>query len=602
MIRACDLHGLLEKSEFWGVSIQTEALLMENRIGSSNEAEIPKKSRSLDLKSLYQSEGSKEAQTKNLKRKVGIDVSVVEKKHERKKSRQAVSISGFRKVNGNGSKSLEEVYNGSLSSGSHDSKDSKSGLNQRLNHSSGFSSISETLEGSFTRIPRRKRGFVGRRKVENVSQVSKSAGLSSGEVGNVDQVGKLTGKDTGKQVKTLKVKQKKGSDEFKENGNGEKNSGKHFEEEAECPGHLAVNGGDLSINKSHTGQFVENNGDSSSKKSLRKRNRKRKGLVPDGKSVAKDGRPSTSTTGKRSLMICKMRMRRTLKRMQQGCYHHDLTLAEFTAHGSNYVSGSESASVDTAGRVLRPRKQHREKGSSRKRRIIMKFYWGLGCILVKKLHHIKYDDRDEEWINLQDERFKLLLLPSEVPGKPQRKRSVAREKRSNGENGKLKPNKEKKRDLTTEDDNYMGNYMDSEPIISWLARSSQRVKSSPFRASKKQKISGLSLTSVLPSLTGDGVSRHESLDGGLRNKDISNLSGNSVLPDRLVLVEGLSCLPQKTPFPKANKLPVVYYRRRFRNPCSVSRHSFEVNHVSTSLPESDTSHGHVGVASGPLKS
>ncbi|KAF2304519.1 hypothetical protein GH714_032884 [Hevea brasiliensis] len=381
MIRACDLHGLLEKSEFLGFSIQTEALLMENRIGSSNEAEIPKKSRSLDLKSLYQSEGSKEA-PKNLKRKVGIDVSVVEKKHERKKSRQAVSISGFRKVNGNGSKSLEEVYNGSLSSGSHDSKDSKSGLNQRLNHSSGFSSISETLEGSFTRIPRRKRGFVGRRKVENVSQVSKSAGLSS-EVGNVDQVGKLTGKDTGKQVKTLKVKQKKGSDEFKENGNGEKNSGKHFEEEAECPGHLA----------------------------------------------------------------------------------------EFTAHGSNYVSGSESASVDTAGRVLRPRKQHREKGSSRKRRHYyeiftgdldaywvlnrrIKVFWPLdqswyyGLIsdydTVKKLHHIKYDDRDEEWINLQDERFKLLLLPSEVPGKPQRKRSVAREKRSNGENGKLKPNKEKK--------------------------------------------------------------------------------------------------------------------------------------------------------------
>ncbi|KAF2304518.1 hypothetical protein GH714_032883 [Hevea brasiliensis] len=144
--------------------------------------------------------------------------------------------------------------------------------------------------------------------------------------------------------------------------------------------------------------------------------------------------------------------------------------------------------------------------------------------------------------------------------------------------------------------------MDSEPIISWLARSSQRVKSSPFRASKKQKISGLSLTSVLPSLTDDGVSRHESLDGGLRNKDISNLSGNSVLPDRFGAGGRIELSPSENPFhPKANKLPVVYYRRRFRNPCSVSRHSFEVNHVSTSLPESDTSHGHVGVASGPLK-
>ncbi|KAF2308333.1 hypothetical protein GH714_040029 [Hevea brasiliensis] len=594
---------------------------MENRIGSSHEGKIPKKWRSLDLKSLYQSQDSKESQTKNLKRKGALDITVVEKKHERKKSRKAVSISSFRKVNGNGSKSLEEVYNGILSLGSHDSKDSKSGFNQRLSDCSKFSGISQTLEGNFIKIPRRKRGFVGRRKVENVLQVSKPAGLSSGEVGKVDQVGKLISKDTCKQVKPLKVKQKKGYDEFKENINGGTNSDKHLEEEDEHHGNSVVYSGDLSVKKSHTGHSVENNGDSSSKKSLRKRSRKRKGLVPDVKSVAKEAQPSVDGTVKLSDDLCdndeenleENAARMLSSQFDPSCTGFSLNSKvsslpstnglsfllssgqEFNAHGSNYVSGSESASVDTAGRVLRPRKQHKEKGNSRKRRHYyeifsgdldaywvlnrrIKVFWPLdqswyyGLISdydkLKKLHHVKYDDRDEEWINLQNERFKLLLLPSEVP----------------------------------EDDNYMGNYVDSEPIISWLARSSHRVKYSPLRALKKQKISGLSLTSVLPTLTDDGVSRHDCLDGLSWNKDTSNLSGNSVLPDRFAAGGMIEVSPMESPFnPKDNKLPVVYYRRRFRNTSSVSRYSFEGNLVSTSLPESDTSLGAVGVASQPLE-
>jgi hypothetical protein len=33
---------------------------------------------------------------------------------------------------------------------------------------------------------------------------------------------------------------------------------------------------------------------------------------------------------------------------------------------------------------------------------------------VTRLHHVRYDDKDEEWINLQNERIKLLLLPGEA--------------------------------------------------------------------------------------------------------------------------------------------------------------------------------------------
>ncbi|KAI9119358.1 hypothetical protein K1719_010033 [Acacia pycnantha] len=51
----------------------------------------------------------------------------------------------------------------------------------------------------------------------------------------------------------------------------------------------------------------------------------------------------------------------------------------------------------------------------------------------KKLHHIKYDDRDKEWINLQTKRFELLLPPSEVPRNAGRNRS-AMKKKSSSEN------------------------------------------------------------------------------------------------------------------------------------------------------------------------
>ncbi|KDP32275.1 hypothetical protein JCGZ_13200 [Jatropha curcas] len=625
---------------------------MENRIGSPHEAEIPKKSRSLDLKSLYQSKDSKDAGTKNLKRKGSVDVSGVEKRHERKKSRKAVSISSFRKVNGNGSKSLEEVYNGSLSSGSHDSKDLKPGSNQRVNDSSGFSSISQTLDGSFIQIPRRKRGFVGRRKVENFSQVLKPAGLSTDKAGDVDKPSKIAGRD-------VKVKQKKGSDDFKENRNGETNSGRHFEEKDKLPDLPVVNSGDLSVKKSLNGHYVESNGDSSSKKSLRKRSRKRKDLASDDKSVAKEAEPSIDTSVKKSDDLQdddEENLEENAARMLSSRFDPSCTVfslnskgsslpstnglsfllssgQEFIAQGSNYVSGSESASVDTAGRVLRPRKQHKEKGNSRKRRHYyeifsgdldaywvlnrrIKVFWPLdqswyyGLISeydkVKKLHHVKYDDRDEEWINLQNERFKLLLLPSEVPGKPQRKRSVTRVKRSNGEKGKLKLSKEKKKDSTTEDDNYVGNYMDSEPIISWLARTTHRVKSSPLRALKKQKMSSRSLTSVTSLLPDETVSRHDSSGAGSQNRDKINLPGNSAFADRFAAGGRIGLFPTESPINSKdrklrndNKVPVVYYRRRFRNVSSVLHNTCKDNHVSTSLPDADASLGPV-IASGTL--
>ncbi|XP_076939558.1 uncharacterized protein LOC143608392 [Bidens hawaiensis] len=140
-----------------------------------------------------------------------------------------------------------------------------------------------------------------------------------------------------------------------------------------------------------------------------------------------------------------------------------------------------AASGEAQDRVLRPRKQHKKgKGTSRKRRHFyevhsddmdahwflnrkIKIFWPLdeswyyGLVndydAEKNLHHIKYDDRDEEWISLESERFKLLLLPSELPHKPNTPVHMKDEA-----------------------------LMESEPIISWLAH--HRVKSPKLSTSR----------------------------------------------------------------------------------------------------------------------
>ncbi|XP_073129474.1 uncharacterized protein [Henckelia pumila] len=165
----------------------------------------------------------------------------------------------------------------------------------------------------------------------------------------------------------------------------------------------------------------------------------------------------------------------------------------------NSVGAMESASVDGKSRALRPRSEDKGKGMPRKRRhfydIIpnnldacwfinrrIKVFWPLDESwyygLVNdyhpecKLHHIKYDDRDEEWVDLHEEKFKVLLLPSEVPGKQKSRKNS--EGNKNVHKGKSVP--------PLNDDSSMENNLDSEPISSWLARSLPK-------SSKRQKTS-----------------------------------------------------------------------------------------------------------------
>eukprot|EP01018_Ginkgo_biloba_P021115 Gb_25776 [translate_table: standard] len=119
----------------------------------------------------------------------------------------------------------------------------------------------------------------------------------------------------------------------------------------------------------------------------------------------------------------------------------------FTLPPHDQVSGLTASEKDkiiqsqSAGRVLRPRKQKQRcinlkrcyeeialgdiDGFQILNRRIKVFWplddkWYYGVIKsydpTNKLHYVRYDDHDEEWLSLQSEKFKLQLLPGEASG------------------------------------------------------------------------------------------------------------------------------------------------------------------------------------------
>ncbi|KAL4324554.1 hypothetical protein GQ457_11G017930 [Hibiscus cannabinus] len=545
---------------------------MENRRVNFHGAEIPKKSRSLDLKSLYESGDSKEFSRKmSLKRKESSQEGDAEKRcgninNKRKKSRKALPLSSFRTINdSNSSKSLTEVYNGGFCSGLHGPESLKKlSLSQKSKNGCNDNGGSLSFGDSGTSIPRRKRGFVGRNKFEN-GQVLKVEGRSSSTVGGVSEVVKLASEDSSTQNESLTVKREKHIDVFKENRSSEPSSVQHLKGEDGVSGDSAANDDGPSLKRSQRNP------------------RKRKLTVKGGKSVAKKAESLVDSSVKSfddfqddddEENLEENAARMLSSRFDPSCTgfssnnkislsasENGLCFLMSPGQEATYVpknlSGSESESFDASGRVLRPRGRHKVKRNYRKRRHFyeilsgdldanwvlnrkIKVFWPLdeswyyGLVndydKERKLHHVKYDDCDEEWVNLQKERFKLLLFPSEIPRKYEQKRS-----QGDGISGdrirNMKINKEKgQKNAMTEDASGNGSYKDSEPIISWLARSSRCVKSVPLPAVKRQK------TSAFPSALSGGP-----VDGG-RIED-SSLGSNS--------------------YPKDGKHPIVYFRKRF---------------------------------------
>ncbi|KAL6848038.1 hypothetical protein ACP4OV_022166 [Aristida adscensionis] len=94
---------------------------------------------------------------------------------------------------------------------------------------------------------------------------------------------------------------------------------------------------------------------------------------------------------------------------------------------------------------------------------------------LTRLHHVRYDDKDEEWINLQNERIKLLLLPGEACSRSNRNntRSVFKPKYEDGDREYM--------------DGSNAGSSESEPINSWLVRSNQAKSATSSNISKQDK-------------------------------------------------------------------------------------------------------------------
>ncbi|KAK8930892.1 hypothetical protein KSP39_PZI016380 [Platanthera zijinensis] len=237
-------------------------------------------------------------------------------------------------------------------------------------------------------------------------------------------------------------------------------------------------------------------------------------------------------------------------------FSHCMVGSSKPSKDSSFVSSQRNsngfdAELNDKGRVLRPR-NYGGRGFVRKRRHFYEvcsnnmdpywvvkqrirvfwpldkcWYFGLvkGYDPITKMHHVKYDDRDEEWINLQNERFKLLLFPSELSNKFNHERSKNEVKKKNKKEKKGSMN-----DLST------GCLVETEPIISWLTRSSRRERPSTLGIIKTQRRI-LSASKGLPST----ISKLSSLDGSVEYKNTENK----------VFLEN-------------SKLPFVYSRRRIR--------------------------------------
>ncbi|GAB4837384.1 hypothetical protein Ancab_002262, partial [Ancistrocladus abbreviatus] len=585
----------------------TECMLMEHSAEDSHGTEIVKKSRSLDLQSLYDQNPIALVNKRSvLKRNCGTE----DENAVKKKSRKEVLLSSLSSGKKN-RKSLEEVGKTGLSLSPIDSNKLESGSIQKWSSGRGLG-IALGLSDNIIRVPKRKRDLVRRKKLDVDHELKQEAPLkciataepaakpvelavklNSNAKVNTAQNGDLNGMQALNDESNgicngnvpIKVKRKKKFDGHKENRSNGFDLLRPLKKE---DAHSIVHSSDLSSNKA------------------RRNAKRRKGVglqIHDaveeikpvfGKAVrisndlleydeenleANAARMLSSRFDPSCTGFCS-RSKNSKSPSASGSSYLVLPIRNFSSPLPNSQSDSDSASGDNSARVLRPRDQCKQKGLLRKRRHFyevqsedfnaywvlnrrIKVFWPLdqswyighviGYDPEKKLHHIKYDDRDEEWVDLQNERFKLLLLPSEAPSGSRgrkRKREGAHSKK-----GKLC--------AVAEDDVCGSSYMDSEPIISWLARSTGRVKSSPCGILKKQKMSTQSENFY--SLLSDG----KNSTTGCLNPSSSVCDASKLVHSALLDISGDSLkdtrsLMEKSSCNLGKKTPIVYFRRRFR--------------------------------------
>ncbi|XP_042031943.1 uncharacterized protein LOC121778624 [Salvia splendens] len=590
---------------------------MEISKKKSGGAEISKKNRSLDLKSLYESQFS---EVRNSKKKVCDENDGENVKKKKRKSRKEVPLSS---LESDAKKSRKEDVNGvkpELDFG----KKLKGG-------SEGLHDISLPLgnNGSSFNIPKRPRGSVRRKKLKRdqgseptrLSDSADSAGEVKAEVTKSedgealnDRLAQVTtpllGNDS---VSTVKSKRKVNCSSSKSKQKSDskpavKSSGSNVKSKQEVGAEEVRNSEPGSA--CHTGKecnSVVNNTVPPRKRKQSNSQKKKDVVLSSGRGGAeaktKKSQPSMGSSSNKLFVdfvdeddddeenLEQNAARMLSSRFDPSCTGFSLKKSpvsqkadglffssssardSFTRQAKSFADGP-SASADDQSRNLRPRRGNAVKGIPRKRRHFyeilsqdldpywvlnrrIKIFWPLdeswyyGLVndynSETKHHLIKYDDREEEIVNLLDEKFKLLLLPSEVPDNSKSKRRRAKDLH----NGQTAP--------SAGDASCTRDPLDSEPIASWLASQSHRAKAPP-KSLKRQRTSQkhLPLVSSLSSEKTD-YSNSDVVDSMIfrSNPDCESASVDSLLDGQ----RGNNSLHTHT---SPSEKHVVYVRKKYR--------------------------------------
>uniref|UniRef100_A0A453E926 Tudor domain-containing protein n=1 Tax=Aegilops tauschii subsp. strangulata TaxID=200361 RepID=A0A453E926_AEGTS len=263
-----------------------------------------------------------------------------------------------------------------------------------------------------------------------------------------------------------------------------------------------------------------------------------------------------------AMMLCSLSDNRHDDPLRNRMSSPDRSSKESNLHRSNRLNNPYKNEDDVAGpsRLLRKRDG---KGPFRKRRPRRHFYevsphdldpfsivkerirvfwpldetWYFGLVKkydpVTKRHHVKYDDKDEEWINLQNERIKLLLLPGE--GRRRCINNTSRKARKVNYEGEKRVHMDQN-----------GSGSESEPIISWLAQSNQARSGTSSSISK----------TVLGHPNFPVLSKSFDANPGFFGSD-------GAIPGGLHANGGPEVHNDVT-VPRERRFRFVYYRRRFR--------------------------------------
>ncbi|MCL7051121.1 hypothetical protein MKW94_009374 [Papaver nudicaule] len=550
---------------------------MENIVKTSDVSEISKEPKlfdgeSLNVEVLKEHKDLKRKRSRLSERVESKEVSSGEvKKKKKKKNRKEIPGVGLEldskegqnavcvlKVNGVSEQETQVSEGSNLKNTNNSSND----ISLKLNHNA-------------IAIPKRPRGSA-RRKKSNNNGISVSAQTPGNVASDDAQVAKLDIKPT-VPIITYESRSKKLVVDTKENGSNGGNSSRHV--------------------KTENGASVGHVNDSIEKKVHRRKRKVRDSETQSVKSVkhldaAPDKSPQTSANlqdddednleQNAARMLSSLRFdpsctgfsgNRSASTSMNGC---SITPPVSRVGLAAHSAGSEANSADAAVRVLRPRKQYKEKGQSRRRRHFYELFcrdldaywvlnrriqvfwpldksWYIGLVNdydpEKSLHHVKYDDREEEWINLHNEKFKLLLLPSEVPRKAGSKNSKVRGKHVDD------------RHVDSEEEGSgVDSFVESEPIISWLSRLTSRVKSSSVGGIKKRrKTLSASMNHVSRAVSDDSIATPSGcLGAGPSRNHANQLSGAAGLERSS---DGEKSMIDHTA--RSRNLPLVYVRRRF---------------------------------------